>query len=59
METFKGENLREVRSFVAIHESFLHEIWRFGIIWRAKSEPSAKVFSMKIYFSPIHGGFLP
>ena len=32
---------------MAIRESFLHEIWGHGILWRGKSEQSAKVVSAK------------
>ena len=45
----KGKNLRKFRSFVAICESFLHEILGRGILWHGKNEQSAKVFSAKIH----------
>ena len=45
-----GENFREFRSFVAIHESFLCKIWGCGVLWCGTSEQSVKVFSMKIIF---------
>ena len=47
---FEGENLHEFHSFVAICESFSHEIWGCGIPWYSTSEPSVKVFSAKIVF---------
>ena len=37
-------------SFVAVCESFLHEIWRCGILWRGTSKQSTKVCSTKIIF---------
>ena len=49
-KTFEGENFHEFRGFVAIHESFLCEIWGCGILWCGKSEQSAKVFYVKIVF---------
>ena len=30
---FRGRKLREFRSFVAVHKSFLHKIWGHGIFW--------------------------
>ena len=48
--TFEGENFHEFRSFVAIRESFLREIWERGVLWHSKSEQSTKVFSAKIGF---------
>ena len=56
---FRGRKLRGFCGFVAIRESFLREIWGCGILWHGKSEQSAKVFSAKIVFSPIHESFLP
>ena len=47
---FQGRKLSRILWFVAIHKSFLHEIWGHGIHWRGKSEQSAKVFSAKIVF---------
>ena len=38
-ETFEEEN----------HESFLHEIWWYGVLWCSKSEQSVKVFSLKSF----------
>ena len=46
-ETFEEENFRKFRGFVAIHESFLCEIWGRGILWHGKSEQFAKVFSLE------------
>jgi len=57
-ETFEGENFCKFCSFVAICKSFVREIWRCGILWHSKSEQSAKVFSVKIVFSPICESFL-
>ena len=34
-ENFQGRNFN---GFVAIHESFLCEIWERGVLWRNKSE---------------------
>ena len=45
--------------FVAIGESFLHEIWGVASFGVAKSEQSAKVFSAKIELLPICKSFLP
>ena len=47
-----AENLRgrKFSRFVAIRESFLCEIWGPGVLWRCKSEQSAKIFSAKSYF---------
>jgi len=57
---FWGRKLTQIsRGFVAICESFLHEIWGRGGLSRGKSEQSVKVFSAKIIFSPIHNKFLP
>ena len=36
-------------TFVAIRESFLHEIWGRGILWLDKSKQSTKVFSAKVF----------
>ena len=36
--------------FSPIRKSFLHEIWGCGVLWRSRSEQSAKVFSTKIVF---------
>ena len=48
---FRGRKLHEFHGFVAIHESFLHEIWGGrGILRHGKSEQFAKVFSAKIVF---------
>ena len=44
---------------MAIRVSFLREIWRCGILWHGTSELSAKVFSVKSYFSAIRESFLP
>ena len=45
-------------SFVASYlQSFLHEIWGYGVLWRGKSEQSVKVLSVKSYFSPICESF--
>ena len=33
---------------MAIRESFLHEIWGHGVLWRGTSEQSTKVFSTKV-----------
>ena len=41
---FEGENFR------ANFESFLREIWGRRVLWRGKSEQSAKVLSAKIVF---------
>ena len=43
---------------MAIRESFLHKIWRCGILWHGTSELAAKVSSAKLYFS-VREGFLP
>ena len=43
--TFEGENFREFRSFVAIRESFFHEIWEHDVLWCSKSEQSVQNFS--------------
>ena len=43
--TFEGENFREFRSFVAICESFFHEIWEHDVLWCSKSEQSVQNFS--------------
>ena len=53
--------LLQILRFVAIHKSFLCEIWDRGIFGRGKSRQSAKVFSAKIgcFFSPIHESFIP
>ena len=45
--TFEGEKFREFCGFVAIRKTFLCKIWGRGILWRGKSEQSAKVFSLK------------
>ena len=55
----RGENFSEFRSFVAIRESFLCEIWGHGVLWHSMSEQSTKVFSEKIVFSPICTSFSP
>jgi len=33
-KTFEGEDFCEFHGFVAIHESFLCEIWECGVLWR-------------------------
>ena len=38
---------------------YYRKIWERGVLWHGKSEQFAKVFSTKIYFSPIHESFLP
>ena len=58
-ETFEGENFCEFRSFVAIRESFLCEIWERGVLWHGTSEQSAKVFSVKIIFFTNSRNFSP
>ena len=42
--------LSRISWFVAIHESFLREIWERGVLWHGMSEQSTKVFSVKIVF---------
>ena len=37
---FRGRKLLQISHFVAIRESFLHEIWKYGILWCSKSEQS-------------------
>ena len=49
-ENIWGRKLSRISSFVAICESFLHEIWGRIIHWHGKSEQSTKVFSEKIIF---------
>ena len=58
-ETFEGENFREFRGFVAIHESFLREIWGMVSFGAAKASNPWKFSLWKTYFSPIHESFLP
>ena len=36
-------------TFVAIRESFHHEIWGHGILWLDKSKQSVKVFLAKVF----------
>ena len=53
-----AENFRKFRGFVAIRESFFSaKFWGCGVLWRCKSEQSAKVFSAKIVFLPIRESF--
>ena len=35
-KNFEGENFREFHGFVAIHESFLCEIWECGVLFSTK-----------------------
>ena len=49
-ETFEGENFHNFCGFVAIHESFLYEIWGRGVLWRGKTEQSTKVFLAKVVY---------
>ena len=44
---------RKFRGFVAIHESFLHEIGGMASFSGDTSEQSTKVFSAKFYFHQI------
>ena len=46
----RGKTLCEFHGFVAIRESFLHEIGGHGVLWHSKTKHSVKVFSMKIVF---------
>ena len=46
----RGRKLSRILRFVAIRESFLHEILGRGIIWSGKSKQSMKGFSAKIVF---------
>ena len=48
--TFEGEDFHKFRGFVAIRESFLHEIGGCGVLWHDKSEQFTKIFSAKIMF---------
>ena len=55
-ETFEGENVCRFQDFIAIHESFLYEI--FGLVsFSGTSEQSAKVFFTKLYFPLIYKVF--
>ena len=48
----EGENFRKFHGFVAIFENFLRNLG-CSILWRGKSEQSAKVFSLKSF--PLYG----
>ena len=58
-ETFEGENFCKFCSFVAIHKSFLHEIWIMASFGAAKVSNPQKLSPRKSYFSPICESFLP
>ena len=47
-EAFEGENFREFQDFVAIPDSFRHEIWGHD----STSQQSVKFSSRKLYFPP-------
>ena len=47
---FRGRNFCQFRGFVAICESFLHEIWGHGILWCAKASNLRKFSLQKMYF---------
>ena len=47
---FRGSKLTRMCSFVATRKSFVHEIWRHGILWCSTSEKSAEVFFVKTVF---------
>ena len=49
-ETFEGENFRKFRGFVAIHESFLCDIWDVAFFGAAKASNPRNIFSTKIVF---------
>ena len=49
-ENFRGRKLLQISRFCGYLESFPHEIWGRGVMWRATSEQPAKVFSAKIAF---------
>ena len=65
-ENFQGRKLLQISRFCGYLESFPHEIWGRGVMWRATSEQSAsflrenrifhqfvKVFSLKSF--PLYG----
>ena len=47
---FEGENFCELRSFVAVHESFLREIWGVASFGVAKTSNPRKFYPQKSYF---------
>ena len=47
---------RKLRCFVAIHESFLHEIW-VCVCWQHK-QTLTNVFVVKLYFPSIGESFI-
>ena len=54
---FRVRKLLWISWFCGYSQKFLREILGHGIHWHGKWEQSAKVFSMKIVFSPIHKSF--
>ena len=53
VENFRGRNSHKFRSFMAILESFLCEIWGVVSFGMAKTSNSWKFSPQKLYFSPI------
>ena len=44
------KNFHKFWRFVAIHESFLHKIWKRGIFWHRNSKQSAQFILAKVFF---------
>ena len=58
VENFRARNSHKFRSFMAILESFLCEIWGVVSFGMAKTSNSWKFSPQKLYFSPIRESFL-
>ena len=58
-ENFRGRKLSRISRFCGYTRKFSPWNLGRGVLWRCKSEQSAKVFSAKIVFSPICKNFFP
>ena len=56
---FRGRKLSRISWFCAYLRIFIGETWGQGVLWCGTREQSVKVFSAKLYFSPIRESFLP